>query len=441
MNKVNHDANLEKLINENIKNGVRPKLLLHACCAPCASSCIERLIGAFNVSVYFYNPNIDTINEFIYREKECQRLCAHFGVEFISAEHNKTDFLSAVVGLENEPERGKRCENCFSVRLNNAFNKAKEIGAEYFATTLTLSPLKNAELINKIGENFTNDVTKYLPTDFKKRGGYARSIELSKELGLYRQNYCGCEFSKRKEKMYKVYKFADIPFGVTFYGEYTLKKNAEYETEEKPLFDVSVNKEDIELERETYIKINNEDFKHPESILEHTAIYRKFVEKAVEYGVVLFHGSAIEYKGRAYLFVAPSGTGKSTHVKLITEVFGTSVSYINDDKPLLKLENGEIFVCGTPYNGKHNLSNNVKVPLGAICVLTRGKENVIERLDKSVSALQFLKFSYMPKDENASKLYFEIIERVLEYPVYKLACNMQLDAPKLSINTMSKDCE
>ncbi len=200
MNKINFDNNLENLIKENQKNGARPSLVLHACCAPCASSVIERLKSAFFITVYFYNPNIDTEDEYEYRKTECQKLCEHFGVRFIYEKHLKNDFIGAVTGLENEPERGARCEVCFKIRLDKTFEKAKEIGADYFATTLTLSPLKNAELINKIGESLSSGKTKYLPTDFKKRGGYLRSIELSKELSLYRQNYCGCEFSKRKRE-------------------------------------------------------------------------------------------------------------------------------------------------------------------------------------------------------------------------------------------------
>lgn len=200
MNKINFDNNLENLIKENQKNGARPSLVLHACCAPCASSVIERLKSAFFITVYFYNPNIDTEDEYEYRKAECQKLCEHFGVRFIYEKHLKNDFIARVTGLENEPERGARCEVCFKIRLDKTFEKAKEIGADYFATTLTLSPLKNAELINKIGEGLSSGKTKYLPTDFKKRCGYLRSIELSKELSLYRQNYCGCEFSKRKRE-------------------------------------------------------------------------------------------------------------------------------------------------------------------------------------------------------------------------------------------------
>lgn len=200
MNEINYDKNLEKFIAENIKKGVKPTLLLHACCAPCASSCIERLKSAFNITIYFYNPNIDTLKEYEQRKLECQRLCEYFGVNFIFEEHQKQDFISGTVGLEKEPERGKRCEKCFLIRLEKARDKARELKLEYFATTLTLSPLKNARLINEIGESVSDLSIKYLPTDFKKRGGNSRAIELSKMLNLYRQNYCGCEFSKRKNE-------------------------------------------------------------------------------------------------------------------------------------------------------------------------------------------------------------------------------------------------
>ncbi len=200
MNAVSIDKKFTEFL-ESIKNkGIRPTLLLHACCAPCASACLERVKDYFDTTVYFYNPNIDTQEEYDYRKKEAERLCKFFGVKFICENHRKPDFLSSVKGLELEPEKGKRCEICFSLRLNKTFNKAKVLGIEYFATTLTLSPLKNAELINEIGKKASDEKTKYLETDFKKRGGYLRSITLSKELDLYRQNYCGCEFSKRKDK-------------------------------------------------------------------------------------------------------------------------------------------------------------------------------------------------------------------------------------------------
>lgn len=245
-------------------------------------------------------------------------------------------------------------------------------------------------------------------------------------------------FLKGKMKMYKVYKLASIPFGVYFNGEYTLKKNKEYETTDSPFFDIKIAPADIELEKIEYEKLNGEEFKYSVEYLEHTAIYRKFLDKAIEYGVVLFHGSCIEYNGRAYIYLAPSGTGKSTHTNLIKQVYGSAINYINDDKPLIKVEGNECYVYGSPYNGKHNLSNNIKAPLGAICFLSRGKQNAIKRLDKSTSAIKLLSFTYRPKEENSSKLYFDVLESVITYPAYSLACDMSLDAPKLSLGTMSK---
>ncbi len=241
--------------------------------------------------------------------------------------------------------------------------------------------------------------------------------------------------------MYKTYKFADIPFGANFEFDYTLKKNKDYETCETPLFTVSVNSDDIELERKLYLETGEVDNGNLAPLLEHTAIYRKFVENAIDYGVILFHGSSLEYKGKAYVFIAPSGTGKSTHVKLINKVFNGSVSYINDDKPLFKFENNEWFVYGSPYNGKHGLSNKVKVPLGAICVLNRGEKNKIQKLEKDKALIKLLTFSYRPKEIKASNKYLDLVASLLNYPAFTLDCNMELDAPKLSLTTMSKACE
>lgn len=198
MNAVNFDKEMEKIIAELQGKGVKPKLLLHSCCAPCSTACIERLINAFELTVYYYNPNIDTDEEYAIRAAEQKRYCETVNVNFIEEEHLKSDFLNISLGLENAPEGGARCEKCFYARLKKTADKAKELGALYFATTLTVSPLKNAEKINDLGELIEERTgVKYLPTDFKKKGGYLRSIELSKEHGLYRQNYCGCEYSKR----------------------------------------------------------------------------------------------------------------------------------------------------------------------------------------------------------------------------------------------------
>ena len=193
----NFNLKMEKIIEEH--NGEKPTLLLHSCCAPCSSSVLERLVENFKVTIFYYNPNIDTLEEYQTRVQEQLRLCKTFGVEVIASDHCKQDFINAVKGLENEKEGGARCVVCFKLRLNKTAEMAKQKNFDYFATTLTVSPLKNATLINGIGEEIGREIgVKYLPSDFKKKGGYLRSIELSKQYDLYRQNYCGCEFSKGK---------------------------------------------------------------------------------------------------------------------------------------------------------------------------------------------------------------------------------------------------
>lgn len=192
--------NADKKMQEIIKglNGKKPTLLLHSCCAPCSSAVIERLKDYFNLTVFFYNPNMDTLDEFNKRLIEQKRLCELFSIPVIEIGYQKQEYLDFIKGLESEKEGGKRCFKCFLLRLNKTAKLAKEKGVEYFATTLTVSPLKNAQKLNELGELISKDYgVKYLPSDFKKQGGYLRSIELSKKYELYRQNYCGCEFSKR----------------------------------------------------------------------------------------------------------------------------------------------------------------------------------------------------------------------------------------------------
>jgi predicted adenine nucleotide alpha hydrolase (AANH) superfamily ATPase len=197
MNKINYDSVMQKTIGE--LNGQKKKLLLHSCCAPCSTACIERLKDFFDITIYYYNPNIDGKKEFDLRAEEQNRLCKTLGVSLIVEEYDSSEFYSLIKGLESAVEGGARCAKCFELRLKKSALKAKEIGADYFATTLTVSPLKNAKLINEIGVIVQEIVgVKYLQTDFKKRNGYLRSIELSNEFSLYRQNYCGCEFSKKK---------------------------------------------------------------------------------------------------------------------------------------------------------------------------------------------------------------------------------------------------
>lgn len=201
MNKINYQKELEKIIDKNIKNNETPKLLLHACCAPCSSYCLEYLSQYFEIVLFYFNPNISLKEEYEYRLEEEKRLISLMEfknpVTIVESTYNPKEFFEAVKGLENEPEGGKRCAECFKLRLKATAEKAKEIGADYFTTTLTISPLKNAQLLNTIGEAYAEEYgVKWLYSDFKKKEGYKRSIILSKKYNLYRQDYCGCVFSK-----------------------------------------------------------------------------------------------------------------------------------------------------------------------------------------------------------------------------------------------------
>ncbi len=184
---------------EQLKNTKENTLLLHACCAPCASSVVPSLKEYFNVTVYFYNPNIDGEEEYYKRANELRRLCQIYDVDCIIEPYTNQEFLEEVKGLEKEIEGGKRCDKCFYLRLKKASIYAIKNGFNAFCTTLTVSPHKNAEKINLIGENLQKEMkVKYLVSDFKKKDGYKNSIELSKKYSLYRQNYCGCTFSKKE---------------------------------------------------------------------------------------------------------------------------------------------------------------------------------------------------------------------------------------------------
>lgn len=198
----NFQKELDKIIEENQKENKTPSLLLHACCAPCSSYCLEYLSKYFKITVLFYNPNIYPESEYSHRAAEVERLISQLEsenkIEFLQEEFNSDEFYSAVKGLEKEKEGGERCFVCYKLRLMKAATLAKEKGFDFFTTTLSISPLKNAEKINIIGEEIAEQVgVKHLPSDFKKRNGYKRSIELSKIYNLYRQNYCGCVFSLR----------------------------------------------------------------------------------------------------------------------------------------------------------------------------------------------------------------------------------------------------
>ena len=173
------------------------KLLLHSCCAPCSTAVIDSLKNEHELTIYYYNPNIDTNEEYLKRKEEQVRYCKALGIEVLTEEHLSEEFLDKVKGLETCPEGGARCSVCFRLRLEKTAQKAKEQGFEGFATTLTVSPHKNSEVINAIGKAVEREKGIYfLDGNFKKKDGYKKSIELSKEFGLYRQNYCGCSFSK-----------------------------------------------------------------------------------------------------------------------------------------------------------------------------------------------------------------------------------------------------
>ncbi len=198
----NYSKELDALIEKNKRENLKPKLMLHACCACCASYVLEYLSEHFEIYLLFYNPNITSAEEYDYRYSELKRLVCEMElsekVSIVDSDYSPDVFMDRVKGLENEPEGGKRCAVCFKQRLKETARKAVEFSCDYFATTLTISPLKNSSIINSIGESISKDVSvAYLPSDFKKKNGYKRSIELSKEYNLYRQNFCGCVYSKK----------------------------------------------------------------------------------------------------------------------------------------------------------------------------------------------------------------------------------------------------
>lgn len=221
MNGLPADYYLRQM-NERLAAFDNPKVFMHACCAPCSSYCLLALRDVASLGVYYYNPNITLSEEYEYRYSEIKRLIGIYNdnpdrvlsedcrqidinnsyvnrnyIKMIDVPYEPQLFMEKTKGFETCPERGERCSICFDLRLRKTAEEAKKHGYDFFATTLTLSPLKNADVINAIGERISSEVgIAYLPTDFKKKNGYKMSIELSKEFNLYRQNYCGCIFSK-----------------------------------------------------------------------------------------------------------------------------------------------------------------------------------------------------------------------------------------------------
>lgn len=176
------------------------KLLLHSCCGPCSTAVIDTLKNDYDITIFFYNPNIDCDEEYEHRLAEQKRYCVELGINVLEEGFAPKDFYDVVKGLENEKEGGARCAVCFKLRMERTAKKAKELGYDLFDTTLTVSPHKNSNIILAIGKNIEDsEKIKFLGGNYKKKEGFKKSIELSKKYNLYRQNYCGCKFSKREE--------------------------------------------------------------------------------------------------------------------------------------------------------------------------------------------------------------------------------------------------
>lgn len=204
MNRTNYQKQLEEVLKRMKEEGKRKRLLLHACCAPCSSYCLEYLREAFALTVFFYNPNLTEQEEYRRRVEEEKRLIALMNgqegssqIEILEGRYEPERFLEAAKGLERCKEGGERCVRCFALRLGETARVAAEGGFDFFTTSLTISPLKNSALLNQIGaQEGERYGVRFLPSDFKKNNGYLRSTQLSHLYGLYRQNYCGCIYSK-----------------------------------------------------------------------------------------------------------------------------------------------------------------------------------------------------------------------------------------------------
>lgn len=197
--KVNYGRLLDEKLTELKRSGDRPSLLLHACCAPCSSHTLSYIADFFRITLYFYNPNIAPQSEYEFRRDELKRLVREMNldIEVLEDAYDPEPFYQLAKGLEDLPERGERCQKCIELRLRTSAAKAKQLGCDFFTTTLTISPHKDCSFINECGGSIAQEFgVPYLFSDFKKHEGYKHSIELSKQFNLYRQNYCGCVFSK-----------------------------------------------------------------------------------------------------------------------------------------------------------------------------------------------------------------------------------------------------
>ncbi len=203
MNRINYQKELDRILDDLDKEGPAKRLFLHSCCAPCSSYVLEYLSDYFEITDFFYNPNIEPEAEYRRREDELERLISSMKpvhpIHFLPGHYDPSEYYRAVKGLEHIKEGGERCFACYRLRMEEAAKLAAEGNYDYFTTTLSISPLKNAQKLNAIGLELEAEYgVKHLPSDFKKKNGYLRSIELSREYELYRQDYCGCVFSKRE---------------------------------------------------------------------------------------------------------------------------------------------------------------------------------------------------------------------------------------------------
>lgn len=209
--KINYDLKMEEILKDELEeikiSGKKKRLLIHSCCGPCSSSVLEYLKDFFQIDIFYYNPNITFEEEYYFRKEEQKEMIQKLGydINVIDADYDpQKDFFDKIKGMEDEPERGKRCFACYDLRLRETAKKAREDKYDYFSTVLSISPMKNVNWINEIGDKYSqmNEIP-FLFADFKKKNRYLRSIQISKDLGMYRQEYCGCVYSKVEREKYE----------------------------------------------------------------------------------------------------------------------------------------------------------------------------------------------------------------------------------------------
>ena len=241
--------------------------------------------------------------------------------------------------------------------------------------------------------------------------------------------------------MARLYKFADINISICSINSEIHDLCKDYQTEGTAEISVKIKKTDIEKERIRSINDDNQKGiphrQFSDDYLETLAVYRQIAEKMPFFNVVLFHGSAISVDGQGYLFTAKSGTGKSTHTRLWRELLGERAVMVNDDKPLIRITDTDVIVYGTPWDGKHRLSNNIAVPLRSICILDRAEENSIREITKEEAYPMLVQQVYRPSDNDAMIKTLELIDR-LDVRLYHLSCNMDISAAQLAFSTMKE---